>query len=60
MVHTFPAGKEMRLAGEVREMDVAMSNALALLRWHGFRSLEEGDTTEKLCGRRLEWRWVCW
>jgi hypothetical protein len=41
MVHTFAAG-------EVGEMHMAMSNALALVRWHGFRSLEEGDTQDKI------------
>jgi hypothetical protein len=29
-------------------MNMAMSNAMALVRWHGFRSLEEGDTQEKI------------
>jgi len=29
-------------------MHMAMSNALALVRWHGFRSLEEGDTQDKI------------
>jgi hypothetical protein len=28
-------------------MGMAMSNALALVRWHGFRSLTEGDTQDK-------------
>jgi hypothetical protein len=48
MVHTFAAGEEMRPVGEVGNMGMAMSNALALLRWHGFRSLEEGDTQDKI------------
>jgi hypothetical protein len=48
MVHTFAAGEEMRPAGEVRVMNIATSNALALLRWHGFRSLEEGGTQDKI------------
>jgi len=32
---------------EVGMMGMAMSNALALVRWHGFRSLTEGDTQDK-------------
>jgi hypothetical protein len=29
-------------------MNMAMSNALALVRWHGFRLLEDSDTQEKI------------
>jgi len=29
-------------------MHMVMNNALALVRWHGFRSLEEGDTQDKI------------
>jgi LPXTG-motif cell wall-anchored protein len=29
-------------------MGLAMSNALALLRWHGFQSLNSGDTQDHI------------
>jgi hypothetical protein len=38
----------IRPAGEVGKMGMAMSNALALVRWHGFRSLEDSDTQDKI------------
>jgi hypothetical protein len=41
VVHTFAAG-------EVGKMNLAMSNALAVVRWHGFKSLQDSDTQEKI------------
>jgi len=29
-------------------MNLAMSNALAVVRWHGFKSLQDSETQEKI------------